>query len=132
VVGRLIEITFVNPTSQEPVLAICKSDQLIEGGHGVRFKVQLNHEAVAAFALRVSGKVNAFVNRCSHIPVELDWPEGQFLDSSGVQIVCATHGATYNAESGQCVGGPCGKRNLIPLVTWESDGTLYCHASQTI
>ena len=49
----------------------------------------------AAFAVRFRGRVRAFLNRCGHLPVELDWEEGRFFDASGLYLICATHGALY-------------------------------------
>jgi nitrite reductase/ring-hydroxylating ferredoxin subunit len=39
--------------------------------------------------------------------VELEWTADQFLDSEGMLIQYATHGALFLIETGQCVAGPC-------------------------
>jgi hypothetical protein len=33
-----------------------------------------------AFALRFDGRVVAYLNRCAHVPTEMDWQPGEFLD----------------------------------------------------
>ncbi len=33
--------------------------------------------------------------------------EGQFFETSGLYLMCATHGAIYEPDTGKCVGGPC-------------------------
>lgn len=104
---------------------ICPSGQLVDGGTGVRFETQFAGETVPAFAVRFRGRVHAYVNRCAHIPVELDWEEGRFFDYSGLYLICATHGATYKPESGQCAYGPCDRRGLIPVTIEERDGAIY-------
>jgi hypothetical protein len=38
--------------------------------------------------------------------MELDWREGEVFDSRGRDLICSTHGATYAADSGKCLGGP--------------------------
>lgn len=116
-------------------ISICSSDALQEGGHGVRFRVMLADGESSAFVVRVDNIVRGYVNRCSHIPVEMDWNHGQFLDDSGLYIVCATHGASYDGATGACMGGPCDGKPLINLsitekdglVLWQPDGSVQPH-----
>lgn len=104
---------------------ICEAQALEEGGSGIRFKVERYGESVSAFAVRYDGAVHAYLNRCAHVPVELDWQEGQFFDHSGLYLICATHGAMYLPESGRCVGGPCKGGSLTKLPVRERDGQIY-------
>ena len=53
------------------------------------------------------GDIRVYANSCPHLGVELDWVADQFLDSEGRLIQCATHGALFLIDSGQCVAGPC-------------------------
>lgn len=53
------------------------------------------------------GGVHVYANSCPHLGVELEWIADQFLDSEGMLIQCATHGALFLIETGQCVAGPC-------------------------
>lgn len=105
---------------------ICAASDLVDGGSGVRFTVRRDGEETAAFAVRFDGAVHAFLNRCAHVSVELDWLEGQFFDSSGLYLICSTHGATYHPESGFCVYGPCKGRSLTRVAVEEYDGKVYC------
>lgn len=106
---------------------ICPSSELADGGSGVRFGVQLEHEAetIPAFAIRFRGQVYAYLNRCAHVGVEMDWMEGEFFDDSGLYLICSTHGATYEPESGFCTGGPCKGKSLQQLEIEERDGNIY-------
>jgi nitrite reductase/ring-hydroxylating ferredoxin subunit len=104
---------------------ICEAQTLVDGGAGLRFTVAWDGEVCPAFAIRYAGVVRAYLNRCSHVPVQLDWMEGQFFDLTGLYLVCSTHGATYTAESGRCVYGPCAGRGLIPLTVVEANGKVY-------
>jgi len=104
---------------------ICAAAQLAEGGQGVRFTVQRQGRAEPAFAVRHGGRPYAYLNRCAHVPMELDWRPGEFFDSEGLYLICATHGATYEPATGQCVGGPCRGRRLIPLKVAETDGQIF-------
>jgi len=105
---------------------ICDGGDLVEGGPGVRFTLRQAGQDVPAFAVRYDGVVRAFLNRCAHVPVELDWLEGQFFDSSGLYLICSTHGATYDPGSGFCLHGPCKGRSLTPVAIEEHDGKVYC------
>ena len=104
---------------------VCPSAELSEGGDGVRFEVPGATEPTAAFAVRAGGVARAYLNRCSHVAVELDWQPGRFFDDSGLYLVCATHGAMYLAVDGRCMGGPCRGRGLVALRTHERGGTVW-------
>ncbi|GAB3625254.1 Rieske (2Fe-2S) protein [Pandoraea terrae] len=86
---------------------ICPGDALAEGGRGVRFEVTIDGRAMPAFVVRYGGAVFGYLNQCAHVPMELDWQEGQFFEGSGLYLMCATHGAMYEPDTGHCVGGPC-------------------------
>jgi nitrite reductase/ring-hydroxylating ferredoxin subunit len=104
---------------------ICTSDEVIERSKGVRFTVERGSSTAKAFVIRYGGTVYGYLNRCAHISVELDWAEGEFFDFTKTQLICATHGALYEPDSGTCVGGPCLGRALTPLPIEEIDGKLY-------
>lgn len=104
---------------------ICDSRHLREGEEGVRFSVELDGQLLAAFAVRYGGRVYAFINRCAHRGVELDWVEGRFFDGDGKALVCATHGARYHPDSGACAGGPCAGGGLTALAVAEEGGRVW-------
>jgi nitrite reductase/ring-hydroxylating ferredoxin subunit len=106
---------------------ICASAALADGGKGVRFSCARNGRALPAFVVRFRGRMHAYVNQCAHVGVELDWAEGEFFDPSGVYLICATHGATYEPDTGYCVGGPCAGASLVALPVTERDGNVYLH-----
>jgi nitrite reductase/ring-hydroxylating ferredoxin subunit len=101
------------------------SSQLSEGGDGLRFDVARPGGDVPAFAVRYGGRVCAFLNRCAHVPIELDWQPGRFFDLSGHYLICSMHGAHYEPHSGRCVMGPCKGRKLAPVEVIERDGNIY-------
>jgi nitrite reductase/ring-hydroxylating ferredoxin subunit len=104
---------------------ICASAQLEEGGLGVRFTVKEYGVDVPAFAVRYDGRVHAYINRCAHVPVQLDWQEGDFFDYSKLYLMCATHGAVYAPDTGVCMRGPCQGQRLKPVDVEERDGRVY-------
>jgi nitrite reductase/ring-hydroxylating ferredoxin subunit len=108
---------------------LCPGETLAERAGGVRFEIATTGGAVPAFVLRIDGSPKAWLNRCAHVPVELDWTPGRFLDDTGTVIVCATHGAVYDAEDGRCVGGPCRDRGLQPVPCREAGGWIEVRAT---
>jgi nitrite reductase/ring-hydroxylating ferredoxin subunit len=104
---------------------LCASGDLAEKGKAVLFDVVHFREPARAFALRFDGRVVAYLNRCLHVPTELDWQPGEFLDAEREFIICSIHGATYEPKSGRCVGGPCGNGRLKTIDVEERDGQLW-------
>jgi len=104
---------------------ICEAGSLEEGGKGVRFPLTAGGEDTTGFVVRYGGTVYGYLNRCAHVPIELDWAEGEFFESSGLYLMCSTHGAIYEPETGRCAGGPCRGGRLRPLAVIERDGKLY-------
>ncbi len=108
---------------------ICESAALTDGGRGVRFMVDAHGAMAPAFVVRYDGRVRAYLNRCAHIPIELDWLEGEFFDKLGVYLICSTHGATYEPATGYCIIGPCKGRHLSALKVVEHGGNVYLMGS---
>jgi nitrite reductase/ring-hydroxylating ferredoxin subunit len=103
---------------------ICASGALPESGDGVRFEVERAGERVSAFAIRFAGEAHAYLNRCAHVGVELDWEPGKFFDSEGLLLICSSHGALYDPATGECLGGPCSGGGLEKLAVEERDGEI--------
>ena len=112
--------------------ALCGADELAERGRAVGFDVMLWRQPARAFALRFDGRVVAYINRCAHVPTEMDWQPGDFLDADKRHIVCSIHGASYEPTSGRCLGGPCGRGGLMAVAVSESDGQVYWYPSRDI
>jgi nitrite reductase/ring-hydroxylating ferredoxin subunit len=76
----------------------------------------------AAFAIMHDGQTVAFDNVCPHRNTELDWNPGDVFDETGLYLICATHGAMFEPQSGLCVAGPCTKQRLrkVDVVVTET------------
>ena len=105
---------------------LCASGELQEGGRAVAFDVAWRGQGCRAFAVRYQGRVHAYLNRCTHVAMEMDYQEGQFFDDSGRWLLCATHGAAYAPDTGACAGGPC-QGGLAKIALSESDGRVRWH-----
>lgn len=104
---------------------LCCSSEVLDAGRGLRFPVRAFGSDATGFVVRYRGVAYAYLNQCAHVPIELDWNHGEFFESSGLYLMCATHGALYVPSSGQCAGGPCRGGRLRPIRVREVDGNIY-------
>ncbi len=104
---------------------ICESTEVVDGGKGLRFPVTAGGEDWTAFVIRYGDTAHAYLNRCAHVPMELDWNQGEFFESSGLYLMCATHGALYEPHTGRCAGGPCRGGRLHKIAVVEAEGKIY-------
>ncbi len=104
---------------------ICAAEDLLDGGDAWRFEWDAGQGPLPAFVFRWRGQLHAYVNRCAHVAIELDWNPGKFLDDSGEFLMCATHGALYAPDSGLCVAGPCVGKRLQPLKVFEENRQVF-------
>lgn len=111
---------------------ICESEQLIEGGKGIRFAIRTLLGEGTGFVVRYEGIVRGYVNQCRHLPSELDWIPGHFFDDSGLYLICATHGAMYDPVDGYCISGPCQGKQLFNIQVYEEEGQIYWLPTQTV
>lgn len=106
-------------------ILVCDATDLTEGGKGVRFPVTAGGEDATGFVVRYNHAVHAYLNRCAHVPIELDWNQGEFFESSGLYLMCSTHGAIYAPETGRCEGGPCRGGRLRPITVMERANQIF-------
>jgi nitrite reductase/ring-hydroxylating ferredoxin subunit len=110
------------------MIFLCPSSALLESGEGVPFEVLYHAQTCHAFAIRYRGEVHAYLNRCSHVPMEMDYQTNHFFDSTGHWLMCATHGALYDPPTGRCRRGPC-RSGLIKIDLDEADGLVHWHTA---
>lgn len=128
-----------SPLPREPALDgtgpaqwLCRSTRLVDGARALVFDVRLYGQSQRAFALRHDGVVRAYLNRCAHVPAEMDWQPGEFLDETGRWLICSIHGATYRPDNGLCVSGPCPGRRLHALDVHERGGDVWWQPTQAV
>lgn len=102
------------------MIRLCNGVDVIEGASK---GFQLDGQQL--LAVRKDGILYVYLNRCPHRGIPLEWLPDQFLDSSGSLIQCATHGALFLIESGECVAGPCAGAFLQSLPSIERDGIIW-------
>jgi nitrite reductase/ring-hydroxylating ferredoxin subunit len=104
---------------------ICPGHELADAGTGVRFDILHEGRPAIGFAIRHQGQVYAYLDRCPHVPTELDWEPGRFFDAQGMHLICSNHGAVFLPDTGVCVGGPCKGRRLLRIAVEERGGGIY-------
>jgi nitrite reductase/ring-hydroxylating ferredoxin subunit len=67
------------------------------------------------FIVKTTQGVAAYVNYCPHAGHPLNFRPHKFLTPDGALILCASHGAVFTRDTGQCVLGPCAGRSLTRI-----------------
>jgi nitrite reductase/ring-hydroxylating ferredoxin subunit len=116
------------PEAPAGQVALCNSGDLVDGGQAVPFDVLHAGQTCRAFAVRWQGRPHAYLNRCAHVAMEMDWQPNRFFDDSGRWLLCGTHGAVYRPDTGACAGGPC-RGGLVKIELTERDGVVHWHTA---
>jgi nitrite reductase/ring-hydroxylating ferredoxin subunit len=107
------------------MIRLCATSDIAEGqSKGLEIQGQ------RLLAVRKDGTLHVYENRCPHRGIPLEWLPDQFLDSSGSLIQCATHGALFLIDSGECVAGPCAGQALRARQFFERDGIIWLQNEQ--
>jgi nitrite reductase/ring-hydroxylating ferredoxin subunit len=81
-------------------------------GESMKFLLPIAGVDEECFVINYGGHFHAYVNRCRHVPMAMDWVDNQFFAEQGRYLMCQTHNAYYQPDSGECIVGPpgtCGK-----------------------
>ncbi|MGH7917218.1 MAG: Rieske (2Fe-2S) protein [Candidatus Binataceae bacterium] len=99
----------------------------LKPGTSMKFLMPVRSIDEECFVINFHGDFHAYVNRCRHVPMAMDWIDNQFFAEQGRYLMCQTHNAYYEPASGECVAGPpsaCGKfLYRVPLEI--EDGVIY-------
>ena len=92
----------MNPDDANQRIAFCASADLQEGARAVPFDV-----------------VYVACETCGCV------------DDAGRWWRCATHGAVYAPDTGECAGGPC-RGGLVKIDLSETDGVVHWHTAYNL
>lgn len=107
------------PNNTPPSPLCLLSDLPTRGSKGVQ------HDGHNLIVVRQGAQVHVYENRCPHRGIPLEWVPDQFLDNSGRLIQCASHGALFLPESGECIAGPCVGQSLRAFACEVREGGIY-------
>jgi nitrite reductase/ring-hydroxylating ferredoxin subunit len=99
---------------------LCKNDELIEN-KSRSFTVETEQGSLDFFLVKTDNNVYGYKNRCPHLGIPLNWQPDDFLSIEETHIQCATHGALFTLEKGDCIAGPC-TGDQLERVTLEHRG----------
>lgn len=102
---------------------ICRLADLQETG-ARSFRAGGGDWPLRGFVVRCGTGVRGYVNHCPHAGHPLDLRPNRFLTPDGALIVCASHGALFEKEGGQCIAGPCAGQALRAIPVEIRDGLV--------
>ena len=70
---------------------------------------------LSGFLVRKGNAVHAYLNRCPHARHPLNIRPDEFLTPDRSLIVCCSHGALFELDTGYCVDGPCAGDSLVRI-----------------
>ena len=99
---------------------VCRLSDLDESGARA-FTIGTGDWPLRGFVVRVGLEVRGYVNHCPHAGHPLNLRPHKFLTPDGTLILCSSHGAVFEKQTGYCVVGPCAGQSLRPVpLTVES------------
>jgi nitrite reductase/ring-hydroxylating ferredoxin subunit len=106
------------PSSAAMSLVLHGDDAFIQ----IVVKHPLGHQIIL---VKQDGVVHGYRNSCPHVGVGLDWGDGNCMNGPD-QLICAMHGALFEAGSGLCIDGPCSGQSLQRVPVRIEDGRVVC------
>lgn len=97
----------------------------IEHGKSKKFTLHRGQRDLEALLVNFQGQHFAYINRCPHTGITLDWVNNQFFSSDNRYIMCATHGAVFEPPTGECIWGPCVGLSLQSVPVEVEEGRIY-------
>jgi nitrite reductase/ring-hydroxylating ferredoxin subunit len=82
--------------------------------------------------VRWAGQVHAYANSCAHLGHPLNMAPDKFFTADRQLLLCTSHGALFEPDTGICVGGPCTGARLTRLKCWVTDGWVHVQAPDSM
>ena len=111
-------------TGQEQEVAVGRLDELDDPGCR-EFEIGEGDWPFRGFVVRQGDGVYAYQNFCAHVGHPLNWSPNAFLTKDKTAIICASHGATYQIDTGHCFAGPGSGGSLRKVDAAIRDGIIY-------
>lgn len=100
---------------------VCRVSDL--DAHGARgFIIGTGDWPLRGFVVRAGAEIRGYVNDCPHAHHPLNLLPHRFLTADGTLILCSSHGALFEKQTGVCVAGPCPGTTLRSLPLQIEDG----------
>ncbi|MGH8222855.1 MAG: Rieske (2Fe-2S) protein [Woeseiaceae bacterium] len=102
---------------------VCRFETLDDPGCR-EFSIGCGEWPFRGFVVRKGDSLHAYQNYCMHAGHPLNWKPDSFLTKDGGWIICASHGAMYEVDTGTCVAGPCPGKKLRAVPVEVRDGVV--------
>lgn len=106
-----------------PKTVICTVAEVPDPGT-CEFAIGEGEWPVRGFVVRYQGGIHAYLNRCPHAGHMLNWKPNNFFAPEGSLLICTSHVALFEPNTGQCVIGPCVGRSLRAIEIDVVDGQV--------
>jgi nitrite reductase/ring-hydroxylating ferredoxin subunit len=104
-------------------ILLCKLEDITDGGAlGLPQHTQRSPEGLVV--VRRGDQAWAYVNRCPHFSVPLNYQPEVFCTYRSQVLMCAHHSALFRFETGVCIDGPCKGAALEQVPVRVIDGEL--------
>jgi nitrite reductase/ring-hydroxylating ferredoxin subunit len=102
---------------------LCRLED-IEDGNTRGFVLGEGDWPLRGLLVRHGEDVRGFVNHCPHAGHRLNFHPDRFLTPDGQLILCLSHGALFDKQTGACVRGPCVGESLKPVAVVVQQGEV--------
>ena len=102
---------------------LCQLDELAETGCR-EFRLGGGDWPLRGLVVQAEDGVHAYVNRCAHLQLPLNYYPDRFLNHDGQALVCFVHGALFRKHDGYCFAGPCSGLSLARVPICVVDGSV--------
>jgi nitrite reductase/ring-hydroxylating ferredoxin subunit len=113
-----------SPDRRSRRLFAAQSEQVPNGAY-IKCKVLYAERPDSVIVFRLAGVVRAYLNRCVHMPRELDCEANTVFSGNGSQLRCSMHGIVYDPEDGRSLSTLCFGKRLTPVSVVEEDAAIW-------
>lgn len=104
---------------------LCALSELADGAsRGFTVEAPGSHPR-RVFVIRRGDAVFAYRDACPHMGVPLPWSRDAYLTPDARFIRCASHGALFRPDTGECLAGPCKGEKLKAEKARIEDGAVW-------
>ena len=104
---------------------ICNLDD-IRDGESTGLSATINGFIRTLIVVRAGNNAFVYVNSCPHTGAPLELKPGKFLSHDKQNIICSTHGALFEINTGLCIYGPCQDKHLEAIQISIDNGKILC------
>ena len=104
----------------------------IEEPGAMEFRVGDGDWPFKGIVLRWEGAVYAYANACAHLGHPLNFAPDRFFTPDQKFLLCGSHGAMFEPDTGLCIGGPCLGATLRALDCRVKGNLIFVRAPDTL